>query len=416
KRMALGTTELNPFLPNTGGYVQADARGEQILINFRSGPTPFKVVTYSAVQSGEVDPALLQNRIVLIGVTAPSVKDSVNTAATSGLNPGLVTGIELQAHAISQIVSAVLDGRPLLRVWPDWLEYVWIVSWGFLGVGLARLKLKPARYFVSLFALGAGVIGLSYGFLLTSWWVPVVPAVAACLLNGVILYPSFRARHELTLRLNERQQLIERTFDQIHNGPLQRLATLLARVSEDPQLPATLHQELRSLNRELRGIYEAMRQEALSTDSCLRLEGNRRIRLEQPLHEMLYEVYEYTLERTEFPYFKTIRFRIRKFEPMADQGLSCDRRRALGRFLEEALCNVGKYAKGCSRLVVTCAQEGSENVIRVVDNGTAAETAQRRTGRGTQQALALAQRLKGQFQRTQQQPKGMCSELRWPIR
>lgn len=412
--MRFQQTELTPFQANTGSYVHTDARGEQTLINFRSGSRPFEFVTYGEIQAGTADPVLLSDRIVLIGVTAPAVKDIVNTAAVIGDNPGLVTGIELQAHGISQILSAVLDSRSLLRVWPDWLEYGWIIGWGLLGGLIAQRHLKIARYFLVVVAISGGLVLLSYSLLILSWWIPIVPAVTAFFLNSLVLYPAYRSQHELKLRLDDRQQLIERTFDQIHNGPLQKLAMLLQRVSTDSSLPLELEGDLRSLNQDLRSIYEAMRQEFLSAETCLRLEGNCSVRLDQPLHEMLYEVYKYTLERKEFPHFAGIKIHIRKFEPMAEQKLSVDRRRDLGRFLEEALCNVGKYAKNCSRLTVICAQENSQNVIRIIDNGSGEQSS--RVGRGTQQARTLARHLRGSFERTQQKPRGICAELRWPIK
>lgn len=416
--MRFGSVELTPFQPNTGAYVGADAGGTQILINFRSSPTPFNIITYQDIKAGDFSPALLQDKIVLIGVTAQSIKDIVNVAAVDGLNPGLVTGIELQAHAISQVINAVLDDRSLLQVWPEWLEYSWIIGWGLLGIVLVRFKIKAAYYFVSIVALVLAIVAISYGLLSIGWWIPGVPAAVAFFLNSVALYPSYRTQHELRLRLEDRQQLIERTFDQIHNGPLQKLSMILSRTSEDPSLPDSLHHDLGALNQELRGIYEAMQQEFLVEESCcLQLEGNRIVRLEQPLHEMLYEVYDHTLQRKEFPYFDSIKIHIRTFEPMVEKGLSSDRKREIGRFLEEALCNVGKYARNCSRLVVTCCREGSQNVVRVLDNGLGPDKNQnyRRIGRGTQQANMLANRLKGNFERKRLDPRGVSSELHWPV-
>ena len=161
-----------------------------------------------------------------------------------------------------------------------------------------------------------------------------------------------------------------------------------------------------------------MQQEFLVEDSCcLQLEGNRIIRLDQPLYEMLYEVYDHTLRREEFPYFATIKVHVRTFEPMAEKGLTADRKREIGRFLEEALCNVGKYAKGCSRLVITCRQAGANNIIQVMDNGLGHNIHQnyRRIGRGTQQAQTLASCLEGSFERKRLEPHGVCSELLWPV-
>ena len=53
-------------------------------------------------------------------------------------------------------------------------------------------------------------------------------------------------------------------------------------------------------------------------------------------------------------------------------------------------------------------------LIRVVDNGRAAQSLNH-VGRGTQQARTLARQLKGHFKRTQQNPHGVCTELRWPV-
>lgn len=417
--MRFAKTELLRVLSLTGGYVRIDSGGQQVLINFRSGQNAFDMVTYQDIQSGDFSPNLLADRIVLVGITAPSVKDTINTAAISGVNPGLVTGVEVQAHAISQILSAVLDGRSLLNVLPEGGEYGWIVLWGLLGLLLAQRQAKLAYFLVSIVVLSSSLAAISYGLLIAGWWVPVVPAMVAFALNGMILYPSFQAQRSLELRLADRQQLIERTFDQIHNGPLQTLATVLTRVIDEKDIPAEVNRDLRVLNQDLRGIYESLKQEFLSVEDSLQLIGNRIVRLDQPLHEILYEVYEHTLQRPEFPYLGAIKFYIRKLEPMAEKGLNNDCKREIGRFLEEAICNVGKYAKGCSRLTVICMQKDAENVIRVVDNGCSrreyAPGKQQRTGRGTQQAMSLAKRLKGRFQRSFNEPEGTVTELRWPI-
>ncbi len=417
--MRFARTELLRVHPHTGGYIRLDAGGEQVLINFRSGQNAFDTVTYQDIQSGNFSPNLLTDRIVLVGITAPSVKDIINTAAIDGVNPGLVTGVEVQAHAISQILSAVLDGRSLLKVMPEGIEYGWIVIWGLLGLLLARRQVRLAYFLMSIVALGGGLVAIAYGLLIASWWIPVVPAMIAFALNSLVLYPSFQAQRGLELRLADRQQLIERTFDQIHNGPLQTLAIVLARVSDENSISTAVNRDLQSLNQDLRGIYESLKQEFLSAEDSLRLIGDHVVRLDQPLHEILYEVYEHTLQRKEFPCFEAIKFHIRKFEPMAEKDLNSDRKREIGRFLEEAICNAGKYAKGCSRLTVICMQEEAENVIRVVDNGRAehrrTQGKRQRIGRGTQQAMSLAAQLKGRFQRSFNQPKGAVSELRWPI-
>ena len=136
--MRFGSIELTRVQPNSGRYVGADANGNQILLNVRSGKMPFRVLSLSQIKSGKVDPEWIRGKIVLIGIMSFSAKDLASSGAIAGINPGRIYGVEMQAHATSQIISAVLDGRPLIQVWADGWEAFWIAVWGLLGMSLGR--------------------------------------------------------------------------------------------------------------------------------------------------------------------------------------------------------------------------------------------------------------------------------------
>ncbi|MEQ8960319.1 MAG: CHASE2 domain-containing protein, partial [Coleofasciculus sp. C2-GNP5-27] len=294
-----GSTELTRFQPNSGGYVRADAGGNQILLNFRSGREPFRVISLSDIKSGHVEPDWIRDRIVLIGVTAASVKDIVNSAAITGVNPKLVYGVEIQAHAVSQIISAVLDGRPLLQVWSDGWEYLWIFAWGVLGISLGRLFQSPLKILVGLGMASIGLTGICYlGFIL-GWWIPLVPAILPLVFNGAGLTAGLFYRHQqdLRLRLQERQFIIDHTFDTIHNGPLQRLARILRSAQENHLYSELLLSELKQLNQEIRTVYESVRRETLTQGENIYLGGNLELDLHAPIHEILYQVYDTTITR-----------------------------------------------------------------------------------------------------------------------
>ena len=106
---------------------------------------------------------------------------------------------------------------------------------------------------------------------------------------------------------------------------------------------------------------------------------------------------------------------ITEFNEIDDSHLTPEQKRDLGRFLEEALLNVCKYAPGTTRLNVVCQPEGTDNVIRIIDNGSNGLPATPREGYGTQQAKQLAHGLQGSFERQAVNPKGVRCELRWPI-
>ena len=136
--MRFGETELPRFLSHTGGYVRADDGGVQILLNYRRGKVRFRTFSFQDIVNNRVeDPNWLRDKIVIIGVTAESVKDTINTTAIANLKPpGIIKGAEFHAHATSQIISAVLDGRPLLRTWADGWEYLWIIACGLIAIPL----------------------------------------------------------------------------------------------------------------------------------------------------------------------------------------------------------------------------------------------------------------------------------------
>jgi CHASE2 domain-containing sensor protein/two-component sensor histidine kinase len=423
RNMRFGDTELFAVRPHSGAYVNANATGVQILINVRSGQTPFQTVSMTEVLTDQVDADLIRDRIVIIGITSLSAKDLVNSAAVNTINPGLFYGVEMHAHVTSQIVSAVLDNRPLLRVWADPWEYLWIVLWGGMGMVLVRFIPRPALHMLSVGVIGLGLVGLSLILLwVGGWWIPVMPTLVAFTVNGLILPVFYLYDQTLRSRIAERQRVIEETYDSIHNGPLQTLALLLR---QKDTLAPEVGTQLTNLNQELREVYNRLQQESLPQEDQLQLGSQHIVDLRNPLHEVLYEVYTETLRR-DFPGFDTIKFQIVKFEPFREEGLTTNDRRSLCRFLEEMLCNVGKHAVGAKRLSVLCMATATENLIRVEDNGKGASPSppgassalpahSESGGRGTQQAEDLAQRLSGYFARTFGET-GTCCELRWPLR
>jgi CHASE2 domain-containing sensor protein len=411
--MRFGEIELPRFKPNSGGYVRADAGGVQVLLNFRSGREQFRTLSLNDIKTGKLNPIWVRDRIVIIGITSPGV-DIVNSSTISDANPGpgQVYGVEIQAHAVSQIVNAVLEQRPLLRVWSDGWEYLWILAWGLLGICLGRLTQSPLRNLLSLGMGSIGLVGLGYTLLILGWWVPLAPAMLVLVLNGVGLTAFYQYDRLMSSRINERQLIIERTFDTIHNGPLQTLARLLRRAREQDLQPNQLLLELEHLNHELRTVYESVQRETLTQEDSLYLGSGLEVDLQAPIHEVLYQVYSNTLER-DFPCFKTLKIKVRTFEPIDHRYLSIEQKRGLCRFLEEALCNVGKHAKGVTRLCVTCTQKSGWYIFRITDNGLS--ICSNSEGRGTQQARNLSRQLRGRFQRSPLSPQGTMCELTWPV-
>lgn len=185
--LQLGKAAFTRFEANDGGYVGADARGYQILSNF---PKPkcqsssgelcsFRQVSMKDVLAGKVEENLIKDRIILIGSTAASLQDFVFIPYSSSLmgTAKPVPGIQLQAYFISELISAALQGRPLLKVWPDLVEDLWIFIWSYLGT-VMTWRIRHATKSLFSILVSCFVLTLSaYLAFLYGWWIPLIPSL-----------------------------------------------------------------------------------------------------------------------------------------------------------------------------------------------------------------------------------------------
>jgi CHASE2 domain-containing sensor protein len=84
-------------------------------------------------------------------------------------------GLLLQAQMVSQIISAVLDSRPLLWVWPDWGENLWIFVWSAVGGVLIWQVRSPLFLCLICSAMLISLLFICWIFLKQGGWVPLVP-------------------------------------------------------------------------------------------------------------------------------------------------------------------------------------------------------------------------------------------------
>ncbi|YAF95404.1 MAG: CHASE2 domain-containing protein [Nodularia sp. CChRGM 3473] len=186
--LQFGATVLKRLTPRAGGYHNMDTGDYQMLLNYRSAKNAVQQVSLSDVLAGQVDANLIKDKIVMIGYTAPSVKDTFYTpysavAEDSQKMPGVV----VHAQNASQILSAVLDQRSLLWYWNEWQEGLWIFAWSLVG-GLLGVWLRQ-RW---LWVIGVGVAiailcGSTYIIFLQAGWIPVVPTALGLLATAVVL-------------------------------------------------------------------------------------------------------------------------------------------------------------------------------------------------------------------------------------
>lgn len=178
--LQLGKATFRILEPYDGAYAKVDTGGYQILANLRGPANRFPIVSMADVLEGEAPAEWFRDRIVLIGSTAASLKDFFYTSYSSGsVSPKPMAGVELQANFVSQILSAALDGRPLIQVWAEPVEWLWILIWAWFGATLSWRLRSPRNSALAILLAGTGLVSVCYLAFLGGWWLPLVPPAIA---------------------------------------------------------------------------------------------------------------------------------------------------------------------------------------------------------------------------------------------
>jgi CHASE2 domain-containing sensor protein len=181
-----------------GGYISVSSNldGYQMLLNYRSvclndkSTLPHcslhKIALRKTVKDvlafTDKDKELVNDKIVLIGTKVEGIDPPFPTPFKDPDLPGMI----MQAQKVSQLLSAVIDGRPLLKVWVIWHETLWILAWSLLGSILA-LKFSSRK---SLFISGTTALFILYILCLFFFispikiWAPFVPPALTLLGTG----------------------------------------------------------------------------------------------------------------------------------------------------------------------------------------------------------------------------------------
>ncbi len=189
--LQLGKAVFKRFQPSDGSYVAADNKGYQILANFSSSscetckpePWGFRKVPLREVLADRVPENWIRDRIILIGSTAPSLQDYVQTPFSSPLigTARTMAGVELQAHFTNELVAGAIDGRPLIKVWSNSLEWLWIIVCAYLGA-ITRWRIKSiTASFAAIVVLCLLFAGCAFILFLDGWWIPIVPGLIGLL-------------------------------------------------------------------------------------------------------------------------------------------------------------------------------------------------------------------------------------------
>lgn len=191
----LGSVTLTNLNANPGFYQRhVGLEGFQLLLNYRSpefAKTMVERVTLSDIFADRVNPDFLQDKIILIGMTDPTIKDEFQTPGNHEIR-----GLFLHSQMVSQIISAVTGERPLLAFLPLWREILWVWIGSIVG-GAIAWHYRESRLRLGL-GVGTSIItinGIGWFILIqTGSIVPMVPATLAVFATtgSLLAYQTFK--------------------------------------------------------------------------------------------------------------------------------------------------------------------------------------------------------------------------------
>ncbi|MEI2579874.1 CHASE2 domain-containing protein [Scytonema sp. PRP1] len=191
--LQLGNIVFKELETRSSGYqTSLNASGHQILLYYRSvNGSPLNITDYKftlkQVLKNEVDLNFIKDKIVLIGVDAPTIKDYFLTPYTQGQEE-VMPGVIIHAQMVSQIISAALGERSLLMVWSVWSEVLWVWTWCVVGGLLAWCWRSPIKLGLAVAIALSASYALCYVFLVQAFWIPFIPSVIALLSTGSSIY------------------------------------------------------------------------------------------------------------------------------------------------------------------------------------------------------------------------------------
>ena len=201
--LQVGDVVLKKLHSHMGGYQKIDTQGNQILLNYRTYRGSIseiaRKVTLEDALNGKLDSDAVKDKIVIIGTTAQSFHDYISTPYSK--QPGFhqtTPGVIIQAQMVSQIVSAVKDGRPLLSVLPRWGEILWVWSWALVG-GVVTCYFRKRIYLVLTMTSLIGIeYFLSYFILFSKGvWIPLIPSVLVLIFTGSVILIYFNYQEQI---------------------------------------------------------------------------------------------------------------------------------------------------------------------------------------------------------------------------
>jgi adenylate cyclase len=199
KFYSLGKAIFKPLTGKEGDYLQSNTGGYQIIINYRGGIDNFLNISMQDVLNNNIPNNLMNDKLVFLGVIAPSLKDNFRTPYNSNLliNEPEMPGIVIHANLASQIIRGAIEGRLMLYPLGKVYNWIWIFSWALIS-GLScwfllekRLSKRYNLFFIkTLFIIifsSILIVSIAYITFINGWMLPIFSPFLSSMFSAILI-------------------------------------------------------------------------------------------------------------------------------------------------------------------------------------------------------------------------------------
>lgn len=138
----------------------------------------FRRISFASLAAGEVPPALVRGKLLLVGATAPGLANQQPVPRMAG---GLLSGVEIEANLLNtQLQGAAIRALPRQ-------QRAALALLPLIVLMAAFLRLSPSSSFWLAVGLAVGIVAISLGLLLFSAiWLPPAGAVAGLMAAHIL--------------------------------------------------------------------------------------------------------------------------------------------------------------------------------------------------------------------------------------
>ena len=229
----IGQGKVTPLSKFTGGYWKEDLAGYQMLINYRGGIESFNEITLTQILSNQFDPSMIEDKVVILGSVSDADKDLFLTPESkTKLGVKSTPGPVIHANHTSQLISAALDGRPLLKPKSRIEEVIFIFILTVIAIAISfsisQIKVRYENFFPSwlLYVIipsiaTGGILILNYSLFLQGWWLPSIPTILSASCSAIALSNFLDRKAKTSMFFDKETSLPNRYYLEVFLDTLQ---------------------------------------------------------------------------------------------------------------------------------------------------------------------------------------------------